>query len=608
MTAIKIDQFFGEAPRFAPYKLNSSQAQKALNCNLLHRDLRPLLNVGSPVPLAKTGTIQTIYWFAGQYWFHWIEQVDVVRGPVAGDTTERTYFTGTAAGPQVTNSPMAVTGGNLYPMASWDLGVPAPTAAPSVSAAKNKDASLNDTRSYVYTYVTAWGEEGPPSPPSQAVDVDIDVFGKPLWVANHAYKVGQRVRPRTANGFVYECTAAGTSGATEPAWPTVSGNTVASGTATFKAVPRFVSLTGLSAAPVGNYNITKKRIYRTNSSGIETDFQFVAEIPAGTTSYNDSKRSSALGEVLATTDFDPPPPDLLGLTAMPNGILAGFSGNQVCFSEPYQPHAWPVKYRYALKLPPGGSIVGLGSFGNSLLVLTTGEPYVLTGTHPSMMSMEKLEISQPCVSKRGIVDMGHAIAYPSPDGLVVIGISGSRVITEELFARSDWQALNPSSIHAYLWDGRYVGFYDATGVGGSRGAFILDPKNPDVSVTFTDFYADAGFTDVQTDSLYLVQGGASNSVVRWNAGAPMAYTWRSKKFRLPHATNFSCAQVLADAYPVTIRIYADGVLRHTQNVMGHNVFRLPAGFLSDEWEVEITGSSTVRAVYLAESVAELRAM
>lgn len=73
------------------------------------------------------------------------------------------------------------------------------------------------------------------------------VFGAPtstrldaLFAATAPKIVGDVVRPSTPNGFVYEATVEGTTGASEPTWPTIAGGTVVSGTVTFRAV----SLTG----------------------------------------------------------------------------------------------------------------------------------------------------------------------------------------------------------------------------------------------------------------------------------------------------------------------------------------------------------------------------
>lgn len=59
------------------------------------------------------------------------------------------------------------------------------------------------------------------------------------WLTTTAYALNDYVRPVAGQGdFVYKCTTAGTSGASEPTWPTVDGQTVADGTAVWTAVER----------------------------------------------------------------------------------------------------------------------------------------------------------------------------------------------------------------------------------------------------------------------------------------------------------------------------------------------------------------------------------
>src|SRR6185312_7402761 len=51
------------------------------------------------------------------------------------------------------------------------------------------------------------------------------------WTASTAVTGTSYVVPNTANGRLYKCTTAGTTGASEPTWPTTNGGTVTDGTA-----------------------------------------------------------------------------------------------------------------------------------------------------------------------------------------------------------------------------------------------------------------------------------------------------------------------------------------------------------------------------------------
>jgi hypothetical protein len=463
----------------------------------------------------------------------WATDVNVARGQIAGDTTERTYYTGDGV-PKVTDATLCSTGGTNYPNAAWTLGLPKPVASPIVTVT-GTGSGLPESRIYVYTYVSAWGEESQPCLASSAVNV----------------LVGQ--------------------------------------TAT---------LTGMSVAPTGAYNVATKRIYRSNSGTFGTRFQFVTEIPVATTTYADTLLGTALGELLLSDTWAMPPANLSGLIALPNGVMAGFAGNEVCFCEPYKPYAWPIKYKQATDFP----IVAIGQYGGVLIVATTGTPYMLSGVDPSSMTMIKMELQQACVSKRSMVNMGNGVCYASPDGLVFATAGGAMLATKDHFTRDKWQELKPDSIHAYLLDGRYIGFYNT---GTVSGGFIFSPADGKDGLVRIDTYATAGYVDPVLDALYLMVGA---NIVRWdaNATAKKTFTWKSKVFTTPKPCSMSCAQVKAAAYPVTVNVYAGGVLKRAQTVTSDLPFRLPSGFLEHDWEIEVVGQNEIYALFLAESMAELQ--
>ena len=538
MTGFAVRQFKGIAPRAEPRLLQENQAQVALNCKLWHGSLRPLLAnllVGS---LSKPGTIKTIRRFGHatpsdtQYWFHWAADVDVCRGQIFGDVQERTYYTdGTL--PKVTNGTLALSGGGTnYPNVSYTLGIPAPAAAVT-AAVTGTGTGIAETRIYIYTLVSAWGEEGKPSPATAQSQVDV--------------------------------------------YP---GQTV--------------NLSGLSGAPTGAYNIVSKRIYRSVTGSFGSGYLFVAEIAVSTTSYSDAVATENLGEQLPSLTYSMPPATLKGLVSLPNGMMAGFDGKDVYFCEPYKPHAWPLAYVMTVDY----DVVALGVTDTTLVVLTKGFPYLMQGTHPSNISMVKAEIPQACVAKRSVKFLSGSVVYASPDGMFAIG-NGTINLTEHIFTNNEWRAFfKPDSIHGYVYDDKYIGFYDT---GAVQGGFIIDPRRGDF--TMLDWYATAGYYDPQRDALFLVVGGV---LVKFDEGATnMTAAWRSKVFYSPKPINLGVIRVEAASYPVSVQVFADGVSKGTFSITSAMAQRLPAGYMAKTWEFSISTAVEVYSVAFAESVTEL---
>lgn len=208
--------------------LQPNQAQVSSNTRLWTGALEALPDKST----TKTGLsalTKSIYRFGQDtpgdtnYWFAWNGDVHVVKGPIAGDTTERTYFTGDGY-PKVTDNSIALAS-TPYPAAAYKLGVLAPTMAPFTAVNNEGDTTETlETRAYVYTYVTAWGEEGQPSDPTL-----VDLY---------------------------------------PASQTV--------TLTFGTVP------------TGNYNLATIRIYRTAVGTSGTNYYFVDEVPVASAAYTDA--------------------------------------------------------------------------------------------------------------------------------------------------------------------------------------------------------------------------------------------------------------------------------------------------------------------------------
>lgn len=537
MTAISVKAFGGIKPIVSARLLATSEAQISQNAKLVSGSLLPMkgttvlqsLQSSSPATIYRYGTSPT----EANYWLEFPRDTDVMRSPIAQDQYDRLYWADGVNPPKYAPNSLILSS-QPYPGASYLLGIPAP-AAPTLSGTTAPEAKdVPETRAYLVTYVSAYGEEGPPSPASSLVTV----------------------KPGTD-----------------------------------------VTIT-LPGAPSGNYNITLKRIYRSSAVGNTAQWQFVKEVSVSTGSWTDNKAQADLGEVLPSEDWIAPPTGLKGLRLMANGAAVGFSGKTLYFSEPNLPHAWPHIY------PIDFDIVGIATYGQYVAVLTTSYPYLFQGIDPAAMSSSKLPLAQACVSKRSIVETGSGVIYASPDGLVEIGTQND-VITKGLFNREQWQAYTPSSISAYQYNGRIHCFYD----NGTRGVLVFDFMGQGATLTTNDVNTTtavtAGFYDATTDKLYLAQG---TNIVRFDSGYAQPYKWRSKVFRLDFPTNFGFGQVNAYQYPVTMKVYADNVMKAAVVVQNNNQFRLPSGFRAYEWSFELEGTGEVIEVAIAQSTEELKSV
>jgi hypothetical protein len=406
--------------------------------------------------------------------------------------------------------------------------------APTVTGTPTNATDAAETVLYATTWVTTWGEEGPPSLVSSTAD----------------WKPGQTVQ-----------------------------------------------LTGLPTSAGAGYSIASKNLYRSAMGSASTKLQFVANLAAAAATYNDTTPTANLGSVLPTQGWVEPPSTMVGLTAMANGVLAGFTGNTVCFSVPYAPYAWPPAYQKSTDAP----IVALAAFDQSLFVGTTTGVYVITGADPASMSSDKLGVAQSCVSKRSVVPMLGGVVFASPDGLMLLTSGGLSNLTSGLMTRVEWQAYAPASISAYESDNKYIAFFDN---GTRRGGLVFTFGD---APTFceTDVYATSGYRDKSRDALFLVVG---NELKKWDdaTAAALTYTWVSGTFSLPYEVNMACARVSATAYPVSFQLYADGAaIGGPISVADKYAFRLPSGYRSARYSFSLNGTADVRSVDIADSMGEL---
>ena len=580
-----IKGFGGMIPRTESRMLPDSMAEEAVNCDLSSGVLE-----GLPVPelvrdlSAVSGTVRRAYRFPGpnsgdpDVWLALPSEFSsVCRSPLADDTSHRLYWTNPGDGPFWSTYVMIAA--NTPPYA---LGIvqPSTTVGPTVVAAGGTlDGSVPEiVRSYCYTYVNAYGEESAPSYPSASI-----------------------------------------TGAPDGTW-TITGVPT--------AAPSNPS--GVNYAPVVGLNL-----YRT-STGTQTGAQFyrVASWVFSTSpppySYSDLVPDTTAVNNLAlySTSFANPPAGLDGLTALPGGMLVGFTDNTLHFCEPDRPHAWPAAYDQSVQY----KIVGLGVWQQSLVVLTQGYPSTGSGNSPTNFVLTQIRVPEPCVSRGSIITDLMGVYYASQNGLVMLNYFGMQNQTLSTVTKNIWlNDYKAASIIACRHRAQYLAI-NGTGTG-----FLIDYSEQRMGFMNLNTFNSAVcvWNDEYSGDAYVI---ANKVVYRWDSPntGPLNYRWRSKQFYGAAPLSLGACQISLDpavSVPIGIsaappmdngdttlelpggvnavfNLYAgpDGAYKiMTRNLTKpREIFRLPSGFKSFDWQFEIVARVGVRSIEVGPTMRSLR--
>jgi len=330
-----------------------------------------------------------------------------------------------------------------------------------------------------------------------------------------------------------------------------------------------------------------------------------------------------LFDTLTSDEYDAPPDDLAGLIAAQNNILAGFVGNKLYLTEPAVPHAWPQQYAVTFE----HNIVGLAPINGSILVLTEGYPYFVSGSDPAAgMDVRRIDTMYPCLNRKGIVAMNYGVVYPTHDGMAVFSpASGPTIITRVNFNNDTWaQQLDPTTIIGEFYGDAYLASH-------SSGGFAFEPdKTIGGQFVTLDFSYTASWYDPVGGKLYCVVSGGD--VYEWDSLSQPAQVqeWKSKVIKTSDMINLGAARVIADyGSPTAVweedekewqsesmvwnaleniefELWVDKELLFSTHLDDMGVFRLPTGYRSDTFEVGVTGDVRVRAIHLGETPLSLK--
>lgn len=543
---IKLTPFSGLIPKTGKRLLPDSAGQYAENVKIQSGELRPLRAPAfhykplTPKAVSPLSIFKARNGASASAWFSWPIDVNCVRVPLATDVESRFCWTGDGPPKMATYTSAVFGGGSNYPLLANELtlGIPTPQTAPGVSASGGTGAAV--TRFYCYTFMSALGEESGPSPISAQVTGKVD----DTWAisAMDTAPANSGAGTATATRFTNSASAkhwlrAGDEvafGSAPTVWRTVTG--IYSAAAFDVTGASIVAETTWARKTPWNTVSMTKNLYRT--SGSTGAFQLVnaAGIAVATTTYNDTLVDTLIaGDDLLTTGWEPPPVGLRGLCVHPSGSLCGFVNNLECFSEPYQPHAWPPAYQLA----SGYNGVGIAVFGSSVVMATAGMPFIATGVEPASMTGEDAKGMYPCLSKRSVLSIGDGVIYASKHGLVYAGTQGVSIFTDPWFTRDEWELLNPGTMICEAANSRIYVTY-TTNLG-STSTLIFDGTN----LTTATPQISALYADVSDGELYC---GTAEGISIWDSPAKIALqgSWRSKEWVFPRPINIGAGKVEFD--------------------------------------------------------------
>ena len=317
----------------------------------------------------------------------------------------------------------------------------------------------------------------------------------------------------------------------------------------------------------------------------------------------DDFNSKKLTDNLKSDEWIAPPEDLEGITTIQNNILAGFVRNSLYMTEPDQPHAWPEAYIKVLDV----DIVAIRAIsGIGAIILTTKQPYLLTGSDPATMTLQKIDALYPCVSARGAVSMSFGVLYPTYEGLALYSPSGGiRLATSAVYSADAWvSALDPTTIVGVYYDNNYFASH-------STGSFVyMYEQDTGGSFVTCDTIFTAAYNDAVNNRVYLASGTAGN-IYRWDDPNQALQTaeWKSKVMLAQDYNNIGAARVKADytgSPNLTFTLWANGVELFSNPVYNDEIFRLPRGYRADTFEVAVEGNTRVKAIHLGQTPLSLK--
>lgn len=607
-----LSNYLGMFPRYQSYLIDDMAAQLLVDGNIISGGLEAFRRDYEVYKLDQLYKDMYLYKHPngrGQ-WLLFDHEVDLVRSAVIDDSKNQMFITGFEDLRTFDSETLGPDDKTITKDNSAKAGITRPTA-PSLSLVEGKG---NDkaTRAYLIAYARHWDsgkiDLGPTSDAATTSTgetyVDVD--------ETHVAKLSPLpLNPKAADEKAY--------------WIYIyRASVTSSGQGQWRYVTSFNSK--------GGY-LPKGVTYNSDT---------------GEYTFTDEYREEDLGEV-ATNLIWSCPEGLQGIINVGNGVFAAYKGNTVYLSEPYQGHAFPAEYA----IPLDYNVVGLGSFGNTLVICTESKTYTVVVSNPAASILRPIQEAHACVSKNSIVSMADSVIYATAYGLIRVTGDGATRLIYPIISDMVWTKYNPSTIRAAAYQGKYLMFFDTDQV--EYNGCIIDFEEIRTGIIGLSLKISCLWQDDSSSNVYVQYIDPDTLIPKIyifgeSTTLRRIYKWRSKKFvntfglttmaackvnfngefdtsekEFTYEPSWNALNVnYVNMFPINgdantgkywanklnrqwciLDFYADDKIRKTLNIYDSNPVRLPAGFRADSFYVDITSTMPISRVQLATSFGEL---
>ncbi len=308
------------------------------------------------------------------------------------------------------------------------------------------------------------------------------------------------------------------------------------------------------------------------------------------------------GDTLQSADWATPPAGLKGLVLSTKGFYAGYVGSQLYLSESFLAYAWPTDYAIDFT----GDISHIARYGDMLAVFTDREIALIVGNNPLEVRKIKVEGFELLTSIYSTAELDGLLYFATPTGLAVLSGTNAAIVTDDVVAERWWRDnINASECRVVAFDNVVYllaepeGQIYRMGLREDGGGFVRLSDSP-----IRDLYASSFFRGVvllpNTETDYYI----------FNVGAdtPRTAVWRSRVEVADIPMAVISVRVLADAYPVTFRIYEGddptpvslgGVTEITLD--NDKIRKLPVMRRGREWSFEVEGATNIASLEIGTS-------